>query len=104
MPRKPKTDREQRREDELRHAVRAAERDVKQIWHARGRKRISADDLDARCAALNTARATARAAAREQVRARWAKEDALYPSHITRLTAKPSEPVIGGTKGDDLSE
>jgi hypothetical protein len=78
-----------RRERELREAVKAADRAVMDAWHEGGRERVIAEGGDL-LKALGSVQAKARAAAREEVRARWAAEDAEgrieYPAHITRLS------------------
>jgi hypothetical protein len=85
-----------RRARELREAVKAAERAIEDAW-SRERKRISPytfpvprEEIKRLWKIRDAALTAARAAAREEVRARWAAEDAEgrveYPPHITRLS------------------
>jgi hypothetical protein len=81
---------ERQREDEMREAVRTAEcRAADEYQRIEGwRTTQSYDQL----------KASARAAAREDVRAKWAREDAefealakAYPPHINRITTEGAE-------------
>jgi hypothetical protein len=90
------------REAELRDAVKEAEQRVEDAWHCAPRSQtVDSPEVKAWKALpvyksrplhpLDAAKAKARAAAREDIRARWAIEDAKeaaeYPLHITRIAS-----------------
>ena len=90
--------RDEMRKVEMRHAVKAAERAIVADWH-RASDHLKSEAYRAMPPAkrgymrpdpLNIAKAQARQAAREELQARWAREDAEakieLPPHITRIT------------------
>jgi hypothetical protein len=95
---RPITHRDRRREDELRHAVKEAERAVVEDWR-RAPDHLKNEAYHAvpppkrgymRMGPLDIAKGEARSVAREELRAQWAREDAEakveLPPHITRIT------------------
>ena len=85
-----------RRKQEMYRAVKDAENNVRNQWTARGLSQApkgeTYDEFNKRISTLDTAMVLARKVAREEVRARWAAEDAEaatqrveLPAHISRI-------------------
>jgi hypothetical protein len=88
VPKVPKLP--EQRQAQIRYAVREAEQMIETQWWQAGIARTDTP-LDEKCRMLNEALVAARKAAREELLARWAKEDAAAEAplspHITKLSS-----------------